>query len=162
VNRTKNSTQSVRVASTLKRVPSVGGRLNQAHSAFLREMRELINAAGFPDVSPAFHAIFRYGGPEGRRPTDIATRVGVSKQAVNDALGYFEREGYLKREPDPLDGRAKVVRLTAKGRRLEDAIWTAGQVVDRQWRERFTKEEWKAFRGVLDQLAQAGAPPSSV
>lgn len=125
-------------------------------------MLELIQAAGFPDVTPAFHPLFRFEGPEGRRPTEIAAAAGLSKQTVNDALGYFEREGYLTREPDPVDGRAKVVRLTDKGRRLEDAIWAAGQEVDRQWRERFSKSAWACFREVLDQLAQPDGMPRSV
>jgi DNA-binding MarR family transcriptional regulator len=50
--------------------------------------------------------------------------VGITKQSVNDLLGHLEATGYLERVPDPADGRARVIRLTSKGRRLEQTIYT--------------------------------------
>jgi DNA-binding MarR family transcriptional regulator len=129
-------------------------------------MLEHVRRAGFADVTYAHFPIFRYEGPEGRQPTEIAASAQLSKQAVNDALGQLERAGYLKREAHPDDGRARVVRLTARGRRLDAAIWEAGRDVERTWRERIGEPTWSAFREVLDQLAQAdstaaGPPPSA-
>lgn len=123
-------------------------------------------SAGFADVTHAQVPIFRYEGPEGRRPTEIAATAQLSKQAVNDVLGQLERSGYLTRKSHPDDGRARVVRLTARGRRLDAAIWEAGREVERTWRERIGEPAWGVFREVLDQLAQAdsvtaGLPPSS-
>ncbi len=81
-------------------------------------------------------------------------------------LGQLERLGYLTREPHAADGRARVVRLTARGRRLEAAIWEAGRELERRWREGIGEPAWGTFREVLDQLAQAdfvaaSRPPSS-
>ena len=47
----------------------------------------------------------------------LADQVGITKQSVNDLLGHLEGHGYLVRVPDPADGRARVIRLTAKGQR---------------------------------------------
>ena len=60
-----------------------------------------------------------------RRTTSqpLADQRGITKQSVNDLLGHLERHGYLVREPDSADGRARVIRLTSKGRRLEQTIY---------------------------------------
>jgi DNA-binding MarR family transcriptional regulator len=58
-----------------------------------------------------------------------------------------------------------MVRLTARGRRLEAAVWDAGREVERAWQERIGEPQWATFRKVLDQLAQADVeatnPPDS-
>ncbi len=130
------------------------------------QILDYVRRAGFTDVSYAQAVIFRYEGPDGRRPTEIAVTAQLSKQAVNDVLGQLERSGYLKRKPDPDDGRARVVRLTARGRRLEATIWEAGREVERTWRERIGEPAWSVFREVLGELAQGdsvaeGSPSSS-
>jgi DNA-binding MarR family transcriptional regulator len=45
----------------------------------------------------------------------LARRVDVSKQAVGQALGDLEGRGFVEMVPDPADGRARLVRLTASG-----------------------------------------------
>jgi len=126
------------------------------------EMLDCLHRAGFVDVTYAQIPIFRYEGPDGRQPTEIAATAQLSKQAVNDLLGQLERLGYLKRKSHPDDGRARVVRLTARGRRLEAAIWEAGREVERTWRERIGEPAWGVFREVLDQLAQADSVAASL
>ena len=37
-------------------------------------------------------------------------------------LGHLEEHGYLERVPDAADGRVRVIRLTPKGRRLQQRI----------------------------------------
>lgn len=118
------------------------------------EMLGRLHRAGYPDVSYAHIPIFRYQGPEGRQPSEIATTAHLSKQTVNDILGQLERSGYLKRQPHPDDGRARIVRLTARGRRLEAAIWQAGRDVEKTWEERIGEPAWAVFRAVLDQIAE--------
>lgn len=121
--------------------------------ALRTEMLDYIHKSGFGDISHGQYPIFRFGGPDGRKPTAIAASSGMSKQSVNDALGHLERAGYLERTPHPEDGRARVVRLTKKGRRLDAAIWRAGREVERVWRERIGKDRWSIFCEILDELA---------
>jgi DNA-binding MarR family transcriptional regulator len=117
-------------------------------------MIECIYAAGFTDITFAQVAIFRGQGPDGRRPTEIAAEAQLSKQSVNDTLRYFETLGYVRLKPDPSDGRARVVQLTARGRRLDAAIWKAGRDVEQGWSERTGEPAWSTFQAVLDQIAQ--------
>ena len=84
-------------------------------------------AAGYEDLTPADVALFRYPTLDGLRPTEVAEQAQLSKQSVNDLLGHLEHRGYIARKPDPSDGRGRVVRLTAKGRRLEQVVYDAAE-----------------------------------
>ena len=83
-----------------------------------------VAAAGYDDLNAAHVGLWRYPGLDGLRPSELADHVGITKQSVNDLLGHLERQGYLDRVPDAADGRARVIRLTSKGRRLEETIYT--------------------------------------
>lgn len=52
----------------------------------------------------------------GTRATDLAKRMGVTKQAVGQLLDEIEVLGVIERVPDPADRRARLVRFTEKGR----------------------------------------------
>jgi hypothetical protein len=48
------------------------------------------------------------------RPSALATRLGISKQALNHLLGQLEKLGYLKRRCEGGTGHV-VVRFTERG-----------------------------------------------
>lgn len=52
---------------------------------------------------------------DGTRISDLARRVGVTKQAISKLVGELEGEGVVELIPDPADGRGKLVRFTARG-----------------------------------------------
>jgi hypothetical protein len=66
-------------------------------------------AAGYDDVNPAHVALFRYPGLDQQRPSALAEQLQITKQSVNDLPGHLEHHGYVTREPDPNDGRARIV-----------------------------------------------------
>lgn len=87
------------------------------------EMYAGVVAAGYDDLNAAHVGLWRYPGLDGLRPSQLADEAGITKQSVNDLLGHLERHGYLRRVADPDDGRARVIRLTARGRRLQGVIY---------------------------------------
>src|SRR5215469_16616660 len=52
----------------------------------------------------------------GRHASDLAGRLGVSRQAVAQVVATLERGGYVERVADPGDARAKLICLTGRGR----------------------------------------------
>jgi DNA-binding MarR family transcriptional regulator len=100
----------------------VGAMLRVVWQWVRDEMYAGVVAAGYDDLNAAHVALWRYPGLDGLRPSQLAERVGITKQSVNDLLGHLEGLGYLVRVSDSADGRARVIRLTSKGRHLEQTI----------------------------------------
>lgn len=51
---------------------------------------------------------------------ELAARRGVCQSVISRQVGELEARGLVARRPDPLDGRAGLVRLTPEGRALFD------------------------------------------
>ena len=64
-------------------------------------------------IRPAHTALFPHIDLSGTRQTALASRMGVSKQAVGQLVSELEQMGALERVPDPSDGRARLVRFAA-------------------------------------------------
>ncbi len=81
-------------------------------------LQNLISAKGWPAITRAQSLVFVNIGEGVTRPSDIAARIGVTRQAIHQTLNELIEMGYLRLEPDPTDRRAKVIRYTEKGARL--------------------------------------------
>jgi DNA-binding MarR family transcriptional regulator len=68
-----------------------------------------------PPLRAAHTALFPHLSSEGVRGADLAKTLGVSKQAVSQLITELEWWGVVEQIADPRDGRAKLVRFTAKG-----------------------------------------------
>src|SRR4051794_25798542 len=95
--------------------PLIGALLRVPWEAVQRHMLERLHERGFDDLDAAHLQVFQYPGPQGARPTDLALRLRMSKQALNYLLGELERLGYLERRPDPDDQRSRRLALTGRG-----------------------------------------------
>ena len=122
-----------------------------------------VRAAGYDDLNPAHVGLFRYPTIEGLRPIEIAERMQITKQSVHDLLGHMEERGYLVREPDPTDRRARVVRLTAAGSRLELVVRAAAADAEAQIAEMLGDRRFHQLRDALRLLVEqldAKRPPT--
>ena len=109
--------------------------------------------AGYDDITPAHIGMFRHPTLDGQRPTELAAQLHVTKQSVNDLLGHLERYGYTTRQPDTSDGRGRVVRLTAKGRRLEELIRHHAEAADQRIAEVLGERRSAQLRQALEELS---------
>jgi len=75
----------------------------------------LSNLAAREQVSAAHIHITRHLALEGSRLTDLASRAGMTKQAMGDLVDQCEAWGLVMRAPDDRDRRARVVRFTPVG-----------------------------------------------
>jgi DNA-binding MarR family transcriptional regulator len=57
----------------------------------------------------------------GARPSTLAQRAGITKQAISQLARELEARGYVEQVPDSTDTRAKIVRLTKRGLALHAA-----------------------------------------
>src|SRR5512132_527524 len=95
--------------------PLIGALLRVPSQAIHRRLIRDLNAAGFGDLSLPHMAVLQFPGPEGVRPTVLAERAGISKQAMNQLLGTLEGLGYITRSALKQERGARIVRLTKRG-----------------------------------------------
>jgi DNA-binding MarR family transcriptional regulator len=90
---------------------------------------------------------------EGMRPTDLAGRVGMTKQSLGEFVTTMQKAGFLHIDPDPTDRRARIVRPTAKGLRLKARILEIFAETEDRWRHEIGARDWDTFRRVLAHIA---------
>jgi DNA-binding MarR family transcriptional regulator len=95
---------------------NIGRLLLRAQRDFDAELNARLRERGYPDVRLAHSALFAHIDTEGTRSSELAERAGMTKQGMGQLVGDLEKKGYVERVEDPADRRAKLVRLTKKGR----------------------------------------------
>jgi DNA-binding MarR family transcriptional regulator len=93
----------------------------------------------------------------GTRLTDLAGRAGITKQAMMQVVDDLESGGYVRRQPDARDARAKVVKLTAKGVRERAEARRAISAVEARARRQLGTRRFEALRDALETLVDGEA-----
>ena len=137
-----------------ERSPYVGAMLRVVWQWVRDQLYASVVEAGFDDLNAAHVGLWRHPGLAGVRPGQLADRVGITKQSVNDLLGHLEAHGYLLRVPDSADGRARVIRLTSKGRRLEQTIYAAAGAAQLRIAEILGPRRFTQLRRSLELLTE--------
>jgi DNA-binding MarR family transcriptional regulator len=129
--------------------PLIGALLRLPWEAVQRHMLAALHERGFDDLDLAHLNVFQYPGPDGARPSELAARLRVSKQALNYLLGELERLGYIERQPDPDDLRSKRVALTPRGTSVIGVIRDAVGTLETEWAALLGPERFAELRGLL-------------
>jgi DNA-binding MarR family transcriptional regulator len=132
--------------------PMIGALLRGPWEVVQSHMLERLHQSGFPDFDAAYLPVFGYPGPQGMRPSELAVRLRVSKQALNYLLGELERHRYLERRPHPDDLRSKRIMLTDRGISAVGVIRAAVAEVETIWQERLGAQRFAQLRALLQDL----------
>jgi DNA-binding MarR family transcriptional regulator len=95
------------------------------------ELRVLstLRERGHEEIRPSHSAVFSNLGMGAVRVTELAERAQVTQQAMGKMLKELERIGYVARDVDGVDRRAREIRLTEKGVKLvEETMIVVDQV----------------------------------
>ena len=131
--------------------------LLEASRALGAEVVAGLDERGFPDARPGHAALFMHIDRRwGTRLTDLARRARMSKQGMMLVVDDLEQRGYVRRVPDPEDSRAKVVRLTARGRRFVAEARRSVAAVETRARRELGDRRYEALRDSLEQLIGVG------
>src|SRR5438874_2380959 len=134
--------------------PLIGALLRMPWEEVQRGMLNRLHERGYNDLDAAHLNVFQYPGPQGARPSQLAARLRISKQALNYLLGELERLGYLERRPDPDDLRSKRVALTPRGTSAINVIREAVGEVETAWAQQLGAERFTQLRNLLIDLSQ--------
>jgi DNA-binding MarR family transcriptional regulator len=87
----------------------------------------------------------------------LAERMGLTKQAVQQSLDQLEKLGFVRREPDPVDRRAKYVVLTEAGLIALETRRDAEKEAEKLLRDGLGKKALKQLGKSLKKLSAARA-----
>ncbi len=132
--------------------PLIGALLRMPWERVRERMLDGLHARGYTDLIAAHLNLLQYPGPENTRPSELAARTRMSKQALNYLLGQLEELGYLRRQDDEEDHRSKRIKLTPRGRRAVKAIRTIVAEVEAEWEQRLGHESFTQLQSLLRQL----------
>jgi len=135
--------------------PLIGALLRAPWEAVRRRMLERLHEHGFDDLDAAHLNIFLYPGPQGTRPSELAARLRISKQALNYLLGDLERSGYLERYADPHDARSKRIALTPRGVLAGQNMRVAVSEIEHDWKQRLGPKRFAQLHQLLAELSDS-------
>jgi DNA-binding MarR family transcriptional regulator len=132
--------------------PLIGALLRVPWEEVQRHMLQRLHDQGFTDIDAAHLNVFQYPGPQGVRPSELAIRLRISKQALNYLLGQLERLDYLHRQADPDDLRSKRIVLTRRGEAAIGVIRMAVGEIETGWAEQLGPRRFAQLRSLLVEL----------
>lgn len=116
---------------------------------------ELMADAGFEDLRRAHNSVVVNLPARGLRLTQIAETAGISKQATAELVDDMVQKGYLRRLPDPSDGRAKIIAWAKRGEEAHAATMKAFTAIESEVAELLGDGGMAQLKGALGQLFSA-------
>lgn len=138
--------------------PLIGALLRVPWEAVRARMLDRLRENGFDDFEAAHFTVFRYPSPDGVRPSELAGRLGISKQALNYLLRELERLGYIERRRDPEDLRGKRVFVTPRGDAAIRVIRAAVAEIEEEWAGQLGARRFTQLRSTLVDLNRLVRP----
>jgi DNA-binding MarR family transcriptional regulator len=128
-----------------------------SYRAMDERVRLAMREAGY-DVTVAQSRLAQRIAEEGTRLTELADRAQVTKQTASLLVAALEREGLVERVPDPADGRARLIRLSARGQEAAERAKEIVLGVEREWTEHLGPELSERLREGLVRLREVTDP----
>ena len=141
--------------------PQIGALLRMAWEELQAEILHGQHEAGFDDIRESHWTLLRYPSPDGLRPSELANRNGLSKQAINNLLRELESLGYVRLEPDPEDRRARLIRLTERGWAMYELGSKLSRTVGRRWSKLVGEDRFAEFEAVMRDIVAMQAQQGS-
>ena len=129
-----------------------------ANRALEQRAFDAVVAAGITDITLAQARVAARIGPNGSRVSDLAEQARVTKQSAAFLVDQLETAGYVERVPDPTDGRARLVRLTTRARRVARAADAEVQRVLQEWADHVGEERLRQVHETLRDLREITDP----
>jgi DNA-binding MarR family transcriptional regulator len=127
-------------------------------------LNRAVERAGVDDMRSPYGFVIRALAAAPLGLTELADRLGVTKQAAIKVVDEMQARGFLVRRPNPADRRAKVLALTEKGEAVRAAALAESRRMERELREDLGDADVEALRRVLLRFGErngegAGARP---
>ena len=135
--------------------PQLARLLLDAHRTLASDLVVELEERGWPELRASQATlVLNVDRRSGTRLTELARRAAVTKQAMMVVVDELEVRGLVRRTPDPDDGRAKVVRLTARGRTCAAECRRAVAAVEARARRTLGGRRHEGLREALELMLE--------
>jgi DNA-binding MarR family transcriptional regulator len=139
--------------------PYVGALLRQCLEHVRARMEADLKSAGFTDLLPAHLAVFSFPPPDGVRPSDLARRLRMSRQATNHVIGQLEALGYLERRAERKGERRRIY-LTPRSWGMVKVVHATLLEIQGEWAADIGPDRFGDFMTTLRRFAARGCEAS--
>jgi DNA-binding MarR family transcriptional regulator len=138
-------------------IDDLGFLLAKATQRWNELLAERFAASGHSDIRPSYGSVLvPLFEEDGLRMGELARRAHLSKQTMTELVRRLEGEGLVERRPDPADGRASLIFLTARSRDFEPVAAVILDELDRLVRGQIGEERATELRASLTELLDLG------
>jgi DNA-binding MarR family transcriptional regulator len=120
----------------------------------MAESREYLLAEAGSELRPSHHRVIGHVPPEGITVTELAERVGMTKQGIGQFVQQLTDSGHLRTTAHPQDKRLRIIRRTSKGDASVRQLSAVLAKLEERWAKRVGRAPYRQFRDLLDQLAE--------
>ena len=136
--------------STARSAQPLGKLLLHAYRWFDDSLLASLHQGGWPALTLAQSMLFPYLDADGTRSAELARRMGVTRQAIRQLVKELEAARLVEQRPDPSNRSAKLVSLTAAGRRNVAAARRAFTAIETELAARIGPEAVARLRATLE------------
>ncbi len=115
-------------------------------------LRAAFAAAGLDGIRPAQAVALVPLATGGLHASDLADRLGVSRQAVAQAITALERHGYVTRESNPDDARTRIIELGPRGQQALLVMRSNALESEQRWEQIIGQRKLAELRKTLQLL----------
>ncbi|GAA1940614.1 hypothetical protein GCM10009837_78420 [Streptomyces durmitorensis] len=131
--------------------------LGDARRWFEDALLAALEAAGEVHVSPTQAGLFAVLDEQGTTVSELARRMGVTRQTAHQAVHGLVAAGLLEQVPDPSSGRQRLIRRTEEGARTHRRAERVLRRVEQELADRIGEQTVHALRAALE--LPWGSPP---
>jgi len=131
-----------------------------AHAAMVERIERELSEAGLPPLG-WYDVLLELWRAPGRRLRmhELAHAVVLSRSGLTRLVDRLEKEGLLRREPDPEDGRGSFAVLTDEGARMREKMWPIyAEGIAKHFGAHISDEEAEVITRVLGRVRAATRP----
>jgi DNA-binding MarR family transcriptional regulator len=133
--------------------------ISQAFNQLMDDLLQHLIETGHADLRPTHCLnVFRFMDCDGTRPTTLARRAGITPQAMSELVGYLEQRDYVRRVPDPTDGRGRVVVYADRGTHAAEIATNFFADMEARWGALVGPDRLQDVKSALTEIL--GASPS--
>jgi DNA-binding MarR family transcriptional regulator len=139
--------------------PYVGALLRQCLDHVRARIEADLRSAGVTDLQPVHLAVFSFPLPDGVRPSDLARRIRMSRQATNHIIGQLEALGYLERRAERKGERRRIY-MTPRTWGMVKVVHATLLEIQGEWAADIGPDRFGDFMMTLRRLATRGCAAS--